>query len=544
MKYKLTILLVLISFIGAAQTTYDSRNGTAITKGIAMTSGTPSDFRSYYYDAGQFASRKFNSVSEALSYFSSPLSRRGNFPIYIRQGGVTRTYMFRDSTLDASLVLIDNIDVSAGVTSINGLNGVVNFTKNDIGLTNVDNTSDATKNSATATLLNKTLTSPIINGGKLNTSSTTGYVITATDNAGGWTWAPTQAIGGTVTTVNGQSGAVTVDKTSVGLSNADNTSDANKPISTATQTALSAKADASALSSHTSNLSNPHQTTASQVGLGNVNNTSDASKPVSTLQQAALDLKANLASPTFTGTLGGSPTIGNSWVFPSTVTQNAASQTLTNKVINGSNNTLSNIGTLGNSPTSTTVPITLSTGTGTTLPRATSTTAGVMGGDDKKKLDSNYYLVQPIVTGQVIGYSVDAQTLRLKSIVAGTGITVTNTGDSTLTIAATAGLSQAEQTLTDGATITLDCNNGLNTVVTLGGNRTLSITNASAGQYITLRVVQDGIGGRTLTLPSTCKVINTGGGVITLSTAAGAIDIIQFYWNGTNFFTSYGKGFN
>jgi hypothetical protein len=34
---------------------------------------------------------------------------------------------------------------------------------NDVGLGNVDNTSDATKNSATATLTNKTLTSPVIN---------------------------------------------------------------------------------------------------------------------------------------------------------------------------------------------------------------------------------------------------------------------------------------------------------------------------------------------------------------------------------------------
>lgn len=39
------------------------------------------------------------------------------------------------------------------------------------------------------------------------------------------------------------------------------------------------------------------------VGLGNVDNTSDANKPVSTAQQAALDLKANLAGPTFTGTV-------------------------------------------------------------------------------------------------------------------------------------------------------------------------------------------------------------------------------------------------
>lgn len=52
--------------------------------------------------------------------------------------------------------------------------------------------------------------------------------------------------------------------------------------------------------------------TAADVDLGNVDNTSDANKPVSTAQRAALDLKAPLASPVFTGaaqsdylTLGG-----------------------------------------------------------------------------------------------------------------------------------------------------------------------------------------------------------------------------------------------
>lgn len=38
------------------------------------------------------------------------------------------------------------------------------------------------------------------------------------------------------------------------------------------------------------------------IALGNVDNTSDANKPVSTATQTALNLKANLASPTFTGT--------------------------------------------------------------------------------------------------------------------------------------------------------------------------------------------------------------------------------------------------
>ena len=39
------------------------------------------------------------------------------------------------------------------------------------------------------------------------------------------------------------------------------------------------------------------------VGLGNVDNTSDANKPISTATQTALDLKSPLASPTFTGTV-------------------------------------------------------------------------------------------------------------------------------------------------------------------------------------------------------------------------------------------------
>ena len=42
---------------------------------------------------------------------------------------------------------------------------------------------------------------------------------------------------------------------------------------------------------------NPHNVNATQVGLGNVDNTSDADKPVSTAQQAALDLKYDASNP-------------------------------------------------------------------------------------------------------------------------------------------------------------------------------------------------------------------------------------------------------
>jgi hypothetical protein len=60
---------------------------------------------------------------------------------------------------------------------------------------------------------------------------------------------PSSGGGGTagVTTVNGRDGDVTLSKADVGLSNVNNTSDAAKPISTATQNALNLKADTSAL---------------------------------------------------------------------------------------------------------------------------------------------------------------------------------------------------------------------------------------------------------------------------------------------------------
>jgi hypothetical protein len=87
----------------------------------------------------------------------------------------------------------------------------------------------------------------------------------------------------------------------VGLGNVDNTSDANKPVSSATQTALDAKADL-ASPTFTGTVSG---ITKSMVGLLNVDNTSDANKPVSTATQTALDLKANLESPTFSGTVSG-----------------------------------------------------------------------------------------------------------------------------------------------------------------------------------------------------------------------------------------------
>ena len=89
-----------------------------------------------------------------------------------------------------------------------------------------------------------------------------------------------------------------VDKNMVGLGSVDNTSDANKPVSTATQTALNGKENT--ISSGTTGQyyrgDKTFQTLdKSVVGLGNVDNTSDANKPVSTATQTALNLKVNIA---------------------------------------------------------------------------------------------------------------------------------------------------------------------------------------------------------------------------------------------------------
>lgn len=127
--------------------------------------------------------------------------------------------------------------------------------KGDVGLGNVDNTSDATKNSAVATLTNKNLTSGTNTFPTFN-QSTTGNAATATalatartingvsfDGTANITVADSTKVP-TTRTVAGKalSSDVTLVKGDVGLANVDNTSDANKPISSATQTALDAKA--------------------------------------------------------------------------------------------------------------------------------------------------------------------------------------------------------------------------------------------------------------------------------------------------------------
>lgn len=66
------------------------------------------------------------------------------------------------------------------------------------------------------------------------------------------------------------------------------------------------------LTSHTGNTGNPHSTTKAQVGLGNVDNTSDADKPVSAATQTALNAKQDtLVSGTNIKTINGGSVLGS-----------------------------------------------------------------------------------------------------------------------------------------------------------------------------------------------------------------------------------------
>jgi hypothetical protein len=106
-------------------------------------------------------------------------------------------------------------------------------------------------------------------------------------------------------------------------------------------------------------------------------------------------------------------------------------------------------------------------------------------------------------------------------------------------------VSPAFETLTDGATITWDFkgSRARNATVTLGGNRTLALSNVPNGANGLLIVKQDGTGSRTLALPASSKVVGGGAGAITLTTTASGIDVISFYYDATNYLWTYGKNF-
>jgi len=85
--------------------------------------------------------------------------------------------------------------------------------------------------------------------------------------------------------------------------------------------------------------------------------------------------------------------------------------------------------------------------------------------------------------------------------------------------------------------------------VTLSAATTLNLTSVRNGEYGTIIVTQDGVGGRTITfgtvngLAATHRVVNGGGGAPTLTSTASATDILSFTYNGSAMYWTVGNDY-
>jgi hypothetical protein len=108
-------------------------------------------------------------------------------------------------------------------------------------------------------------------------------------------------------------------------------------------------------------------------------------------------------------------------------------------------------------------------------------------------------------------------------------LTVSDIADDLIT---SAKLNYSETTLTDGATVTWDASTQDVAKVTLGGNRTLAApSNGTTGQFISLLIIQDGTGSRTLTWNAVFEFASDT--APTLTTTANLGDVFVFRYNGS-----------
>jgi len=91
-----------------------------------------------------------------------------------------------------------------------------------------------------------------------------------------------------------------------------------------------------------------------------------------------------------------------------------------------------------------------------------------------------------------------------------------------------------EATLTDASTIAWDVSTSSVAKVTLGANRTLgAATNAQTGQFVSLLIIQDGTGSRTVTFNAAYEFKDDT--APTLTTTAAKCDLFVFRFNGSKF---------
>jgi hypothetical protein len=105
-------------------------------------------------------------------------------------------------------------------------------------------------------------------------------------------------------------------------------------------------------------------------------------------------------------------------------------------------------------------------------------------------------------------------------------------GDVADDLITSAKLNYSETTLTDGSSITWNASTEDVAKVTLAGNRTLgSASSGTTGQFISLLIIQDGTGSRTLTWNAAYEFASDTAPTLTTTAAKG--DVFVFRYNGS-----------
>lgn len=118
-------------------------------------------------------------------------------------------------------------------------------------------------------------------------------------------------------------------------------------------------------------------------------------------------------------------------------------------------------------------------------------------------------------------------------------LTASDIADNIIT---SAKLNYAEIALTDQATVTWDASTQEVCKLTLGGNRTLAApSNGTTGQFISILLIQDGTGGRTVTWNAVYEFTADTAPTLTATAAKG--DVFVFRYNGAKWL-EVGKNLN
>ena len=160
---------------------------------------------------------------------------------------------------------------------------------------------------------------------------------------------------------------------------------------------------------------------------------------------------------------------------------------------------------------------------------------------ESAQVNSDFDTIYSEFNGNIENANIKASAAISASKISGTAATLSN--DETFTGAKT--LAKTIQTITaatDGSTVTFNLSLGNIHTVTLGGNRTLALSNGSTGQVFILRLLQDGTGSRTVTWFSTIKW--PGGVTPTLTPTASKADVFGFVTTGSGTYDGFILGQN